>query len=71
MPETPSEPTEPTDQEMAEFEDQMRAEAEKWRARLADPQVQAQIKAGTLTLSPLVHQLLEAFPPRPTKSTGG
>ena len=57
-----NQPEQATEQEAQELEQQMRALASQWRKRLADPQVAAQVKAGTLAVSPLVHQLLAAFP---------
>lgn len=50
-------------QDLDDLERSLQKTADQWRARLADPAVQAQIRAGTLRLSPLVQQLLLAYPP--------
>lgn len=55
------------DEEAKELEGQMRALADQWRERLERPEVKAGLANGSLALSPLVRELLEAFPPRPTK----
>jgi len=39
---------------------------DKWRAKLTDPLLQAEIQAGRAHVSPLVKGLLLAFPPLPT-----
>ena len=51
-----------TNQEIQQLEVSMKTLAEDWRRRLADPQVKEQIKRGTLEVSPMVKQLLKAFP---------
>ena len=55
-----------TEQEAKEFQESLQKEAEQWRKRLKDPLIQAQIKAGTLIVSPLVESLL-ALPPVSTR----
>jgi hypothetical protein len=57
----------PSEEEARELENHLRKLADQWREKLADPQVQAQIKAGTMVVSPLVEQLLSAFPPAQRK----
>jgi hypothetical protein len=52
-----------TDQEAEAFQAKLRKQADKWRSRLADPVIQQEIKAGRMEVSPLVKQLLNAFPP--------
>lgn len=52
------------EQELDEVEENLQRLADKWRARLQELGVQEQVKAGRLRLSPLVVELLEAFPPR-------
>lgn len=54
---------EANDQEAQELESKLQKLAERWRKRLEDPVLQAQIKAGKMQLNPLVDQLLDAFPP--------
>lgn len=61
MPQNQSEQA--TEQEAQELERHLRQLADQWRKRLEDPQVAAQVKAGTLAVSPLVQSLLNAFPP--------
>jgi hypothetical protein len=51
-----------TEREAQAFLDDLRRQAAAWRKRLADPSVQAQIRAKKLAVSPLVTQLLEMFP---------
>jgi hypothetical protein len=45
----------------------LQQEADRWREKLARPEVQRQVKAGLLVVSPLVEKLMSAFPPRPKK----
>ena len=59
------------DQEADQFLQDMQALADRWRQRLADPALQAGIKAGKVQISPLVHQLLSAFPPRKKSEENG
>lgn len=54
-----------TDQEADELTVKLKAIADQWRTRLADPATQQQLAAGTLAVSPLVKELLAAFPPDP------
>lgn len=56
-----------TEQEAQQFMEEMQKTADQWRAKLADPVMQQQIKAGKLTVSPLVQELLNAFPPSAKK----
>lgn len=42
--------------------DKMEQLAGEWRRRLQDPATRRMLKAGTLQLSPLVKDLLAAFP---------
>lgn len=51
-------------EEMEEFLVRQQELADQWRARLARPEVKAQVRAGTIRVSPLVQHLLEAFPPK-------
>lgn len=77
MDRNPSSPQQPppeqpvTEQEAQELEAHLRRLAEQWRARLSDPATRREIEAGKLKVSPLVQQLLAAFPPAATRSTGG
>ena len=48
----------------------LQKQADEWRTRLSNPELQAQIKAGMLRISPLVRDLLRAFPPLAPKSIG-
>ena len=52
-----------TDQEAEQMEQALKEIAATWRKRLADPLIQTEIRAGRMTVSPLVQQLLLAFPP--------
>jgi hypothetical protein len=73
QPPQPQEHPEVTQEEADEMLASFQRQADEWRKRLADPQVRAQIKAGTLVVSPLIHELLTAFPPAsipPVQKTG-
>jgi len=67
QPQPPNPSGEPTEQEAGEFMNQLKSQAEAWRTKLSDPQVAAQVKAGTLRVSPLVTELLAMFPPASPK----
>lgn len=48
----------------------LKALADQWRMKLADPVVQQLVKEGRMVISPLVKELLALFPePSPGKST--
>ena len=57
--------TEQEEWDLATHDAHMRRVADKWRARLADPQIKAQLANGTMELSPMVTALLRAYPPTP------
>lgn len=59
---TKENPDEVSQEEANQLEAHLRKMAEMWHKRLEDPTVKAQIEAGTLALSPLVRQLLDAYP---------
>jgi hypothetical protein len=48
--------------EAEELEKKLAALAVKWRKRLADPALKAQVEAGTVVVDPLVLELLKLFP---------
>lgn len=54
-------------EEADELTNHLQKLADQWRERLENPQVKAQIAAGVLQVSPLVRELLDAFPPRKKK----
>lgn len=56
-----------TDRQGDEMAERLRAMADRWRERLADPVLADQIRTGRATLSPLVKNLLAAFPPNSAK----
>ena len=58
-----------TDQEAEQFHAMLKQQADQWRQRLADPVIAAQVKAGKIQISPLVKELLLAFPPKSSTST--
>lgn len=60
-----------TEREAGDLESRLRALAGEWRDRLADPVVAAGVRAGRLRVSPLVRDLLAAFPPASGTSTPG
>lgn len=57
------------DREAEETAQQLQAMADEWRERLKNPDLQAQLKAGVVEISPMVKQLLDAFPPVQNPST--
>ena len=57
------------EQEAQELHSQMQALADQWRKKLAEPAMQQQIRARTVVVSPLVQQLLTAFPPKGFRPT--
>ena len=58
-----SRPTLVTNAEGKALEASLRRQAKEWRRRLDDPVTKKLIKSGHLTVSPLVTELLKAFPP--------
>lgn len=50
------------EQEARALSNRLQAAAAQWHQRLADPLLQAQIKAGRIQVNPLVKQLLLAYP---------
>src|SRR5688572_10942486 len=60
----PVDPEEPTPEEADQLAAALQQQADQWRARLADPQVQEQVKRKAMSVNPLVLELMQAFPPQ-------
>jgi hypothetical protein len=50
-----------------EMDAEMRRVAEAWHQKLAQPATKLLVEQGTLTVSPLVRNLLKLYPQKPTK----
>ncbi len=57
--------------ELQELEQSLQEQADQWRERLKDPLIKQQIKTGKMQISPLVSDLLLAFPSKQKKPSNG